>query len=328
MARRGLDTSSEPRTAEAWHVSSDPTNGWGWSEWLIAPYAAEQHSHRHQRTQEAIYVIEGLLALGLGEETRTIAAGECAIIPAGAMHRCCNPTASVTRFLLLRLPGPGLSDEVLAMICNWLWSDKVPTPRNRATLEREHDLYVLDDALERRITEARNATEATEPEGRCIVASHRDAGGGRRGAGGFVGPKHSHAICPSMDETHANASALPSPHHHRPVTAPHRTTTVPSPPSPRPTGPSPPHHRDPSCRQRAVSCFVVPHLPSFHAQIPLQPMALCFADVFLQIYGKRRAPCSDLACALPRLDNIGRGVFDMQLPKCAQPLDTGVVRIA
>lgn len=56
--------------------------------------------HRH-RDDEAWYVLEGTLAVRIGEEEVEVPAGGAAIVPGGVAHTFWNPRADAARYLLV-----------------------------------------------------------------------------------------------------------------------------------------------------------------------------------------------------------------------------------
>jgi quercetin dioxygenase-like cupin family protein len=66
-------------------------------EFAIDPGKAIAAEHIHPFQDQAIYVIKGALGCRIGDVNRFLAAGEYAIIPAGASHYQWNPTAQETR---------------------------------------------------------------------------------------------------------------------------------------------------------------------------------------------------------------------------------------
>jgi mannose-6-phosphate isomerase-like protein (cupin superfamily) len=86
----------------AGRVSDD---GPGLLRHLLPPFALGPETHSHQGRREVCYVLEGVLAFRLGEEALVLQAGELLIVPAGREHTYWNPTASLTRLLLIYAPG-------------------------------------------------------------------------------------------------------------------------------------------------------------------------------------------------------------------------------
>jgi mannose-6-phosphate isomerase-like protein (cupin superfamily) len=73
-------------------------------EITVAPDFPRPPAHRHLRTVEVLYVLEGEVALQLGDERATVAAGGCAFLPAGTVHTSL-PSAGPVRFVNLLAPG-------------------------------------------------------------------------------------------------------------------------------------------------------------------------------------------------------------------------------
>lgn len=74
------------------------------SETTIAPGFAGPPSHRHERLHDMFYVLEGSLAIRLGDQTHSIGAGGFVCVPPGVIHSFSNPGASPVRFLNFNTP--------------------------------------------------------------------------------------------------------------------------------------------------------------------------------------------------------------------------------
>jgi len=73
-------------------------------EVTVPPYFAGIWPHLHQRTTEAIYLTQGLLAVTLGEETMVVRQGSFILVQPHQVHRFWNPTANPTTFLAFFMP--------------------------------------------------------------------------------------------------------------------------------------------------------------------------------------------------------------------------------
>jgi mannose-6-phosphate isomerase-like protein (cupin superfamily) len=60
--------------------------------------------HRHAHTTDAFYVLEGELALDLGDERRLLGPGGFALVPPGVAHTFANPGPAPARFLNIQQP--------------------------------------------------------------------------------------------------------------------------------------------------------------------------------------------------------------------------------
>ena len=78
------------------------------------PIGAATAPHRHVKTEEIYYVLEGEGRMQVGDETRRIAAGDAVAIPPGALHQLTNTENCVLKFLCCCAPGYEHHDTILA----------------------------------------------------------------------------------------------------------------------------------------------------------------------------------------------------------------------
>jgi len=71
----------------------------------LPPHDVGPPLHCHPQQSEGCYVVAGTLALACNDCTTTLTAGTAALVPAGMMHTCWNPTAAPTTVLLIYRPG-------------------------------------------------------------------------------------------------------------------------------------------------------------------------------------------------------------------------------
>ncbi len=74
------------------------------SESTIAPGFPGPPPHRHERLVDMFYVLDGVLTVRLGEETRQLGPGSFVCVPAGVVHTFSNPSDSPVRFLNFNTP--------------------------------------------------------------------------------------------------------------------------------------------------------------------------------------------------------------------------------
>jgi mannose-6-phosphate isomerase-like protein (cupin superfamily) len=78
------------------------------------PAGASTTVHRHVRTEEIYYVLEGRGLMRVGEEAREVGVGDAVAIPPGAVHQITNTGPTVLKFLCCCAPGYEHDDTVLA----------------------------------------------------------------------------------------------------------------------------------------------------------------------------------------------------------------------
>jgi mannose-6-phosphate isomerase-like protein (cupin superfamily) len=78
------------------------------------PSGASTTAHRHVKTEEIYYLLEGRGRMRVGEETRDVAAGDAVAIPPGAVHQITNMGGTVLKFLCCCAPGYEHNDTILA----------------------------------------------------------------------------------------------------------------------------------------------------------------------------------------------------------------------
>ena len=69
--------------------------------------------HRHPRTEEIYYVLEGHGSMRVGDETRAVGPGDAIAIPPGALHQIRNTGSVVLKFLCCCAPAYEDEDTVL-----------------------------------------------------------------------------------------------------------------------------------------------------------------------------------------------------------------------
>jgi mannose-6-phosphate isomerase-like protein (cupin superfamily) len=71
--------------------------------------------HRHPRTEEIYYVLEGYGAMQVGDETRAVGRGDAVAIPPGSLHQIRNTGSVVLKFLCCCAPAYEDQETVLEM---------------------------------------------------------------------------------------------------------------------------------------------------------------------------------------------------------------------
>ncbi len=74
------------------------------SETTVEPGFPGPPPHRHERLVDMFYVLDGLLSVRLGDETRQLGEGSFVCVPAGVVHTFSNPSDRPVRFLNFSTP--------------------------------------------------------------------------------------------------------------------------------------------------------------------------------------------------------------------------------
>ena len=74
----------------------------------VLPPGAGPAPHRHQRYDEAFYVLQGEIEYRIGDEWITATVGTCVFAPAGSIHGFRNSGASDARQLVIAAPAEAL----------------------------------------------------------------------------------------------------------------------------------------------------------------------------------------------------------------------------
>jgi mannose-6-phosphate isomerase-like protein (cupin superfamily) len=78
------------------------------------PPGGETAEHYHPATEELYHFISGRGRMRLGEEEAEVAAGDCVVVPPGAVHKLWNPSGSEP-LVLLCCCAPAYSDDDTVM---------------------------------------------------------------------------------------------------------------------------------------------------------------------------------------------------------------------
>jgi mannose-6-phosphate isomerase-like protein (cupin superfamily) len=77
------------------------------------PPGASTARHRHLKTEEIYYILEGSGSMQLGEDSRPVGPGDAIAIPPGNMHQIINTGTGILKFLCCCAPGYEHEDTVL-----------------------------------------------------------------------------------------------------------------------------------------------------------------------------------------------------------------------
>jgi mannose-6-phosphate isomerase-like protein (cupin superfamily) len=78
------------------------------------PAGGRTTPHRHVKTEEIYYVLDGQGMMRVDNETAAVGPGDAIAIPPGASHQITNTGAGLLRFLCCCAPGYEHDDTVLA----------------------------------------------------------------------------------------------------------------------------------------------------------------------------------------------------------------------
>jgi mannose-6-phosphate isomerase-like protein (cupin superfamily) len=77
------------------------------------PPDASTTPHRHEKTEEIYYILEGTGRMRIGTETATVVPGDAIAIPPGSLHQITNTGAIPLKFLCCCAPGYEHDDTIL-----------------------------------------------------------------------------------------------------------------------------------------------------------------------------------------------------------------------
>jgi len=77
------------------------------------PSGAGTAAHRHVKTEEIYYILEGCGRMQVGDESRDVGPGDAIAIPPGSLHQITNTGDAALKFLCCCAPGYEHSDTVL-----------------------------------------------------------------------------------------------------------------------------------------------------------------------------------------------------------------------
>jgi quercetin dioxygenase-like cupin family protein len=110
-------------------------------EFLVPPGARVPAPHYHERVDEAVYGLEGVLTFTVDGQKSELASGERCFVPRGAVHHFVNSGAETTRTLSVLSPaliGPAYFRDMAALLENG-----PPDPAEVAAVMRRHGLVVV-----------------------------------------------------------------------------------------------------------------------------------------------------------------------------------------
>lgn len=130
-------------------VSGQETNGaFALVESTVPPHFAGPPAHLHRHTTKAFYLVSGVLAFTLAEETIMVRQGGLVLVPPGLLHKFWNPTASPATYLTYLTPA-GFEQYFLDLAAltppgvSWPALD----PHSIAALSQKYEIYPADELL-------------------------------------------------------------------------------------------------------------------------------------------------------------------------------------
>ncbi len=123
-------------------VTGNATNGsFAMIESTVPPYFSGTPAHTHTRATTTFYILSGVLAFTLAEETVMVRQGGCIMVPPGLFHKFWNPTATPATYLTYLSPA-GFEEYLIELAAlaaaEPIWP---PTDQSKvAALEMKYDL--------------------------------------------------------------------------------------------------------------------------------------------------------------------------------------------
>jgi quercetin dioxygenase-like cupin family protein len=99
--------------------------------------------HRHQKTDEALYVLEGTVVVRAGVRVQCAPAGAFVVIPRGAAHMFWNPGPGPARVLVLFVPA-GVERFLEETAAAFAAAKGAPDPARLAAIRARHDTEMVE----------------------------------------------------------------------------------------------------------------------------------------------------------------------------------------
>ncbi|MCS7304847.1 MAG: cupin domain-containing protein [Thermoguttaceae bacterium] len=77
------------------------------------PPGTATHAHRHLKTEEIYYILEGMGQMRVEAETRLVGPGDAIAIPPGSLHQITNIGPGILKFLCCCVPAYEHEDTIL-----------------------------------------------------------------------------------------------------------------------------------------------------------------------------------------------------------------------
>ncbi len=125
-------------------VGGDTTGQFSVVETAPDPGAPGLAMHRHRRSDEALYVLEGEVAVRAGERGETMAAGSFVFIPRGVAHMFWNPGPNPARVLVIFAPA-GVERFLEETAAAFAGARGVPDPSVLREIRVTYDTEMVDE---------------------------------------------------------------------------------------------------------------------------------------------------------------------------------------
>jgi quercetin dioxygenase-like cupin family protein len=125
-------------------LAAGPDTGEGFAivESAPAPGAPGLPRHRHQRSDEALYTLEGEVMVSVDGRTVSAPAGSFIFIPRGTVHRFWNPGPKTARVLVIFVPA-GLERYLEETADAFAGAGGVPDPSKLQAIRVKHDTELV-----------------------------------------------------------------------------------------------------------------------------------------------------------------------------------------
>jgi quercetin dioxygenase-like cupin family protein len=135
-------------TSVTLRTTSEETGGvYTLVESTAPPYFPGLQLHLHKQTTETIYILQGMLAFTLNDETTIVHKSNHVLIPPGTVHRFWNPTAAPATYLTFFSPAG--AEQYLALLCTLVGTNPLEIPTGERTARvagEEYDHFQLRGA--------------------------------------------------------------------------------------------------------------------------------------------------------------------------------------
>lgn len=130
-------------------VTGQETNGaFALVESTVPPHFAGPPAHLHRHTTKAFYMVSGVLAFTLAEETIMVRQGGLVMVPPGLLHKFWNPTATPATYLTYLTPA-GFEQYFLELAALRMPGASWPAIdlHSITALSQKYEIYPVDELL-------------------------------------------------------------------------------------------------------------------------------------------------------------------------------------